>query len=56
MSCVNALSRAMLISTQQVLTADTEQKTCVNALSRAMLISTAEREKEWRQTKRCQCP
>ena len=37
--CVNALNRAILISTDQATTSG-EGVTCVNALSRAILIST----------------
>ena len=39
MSCVNALSRAILISTIEI-DKDASYENCVNALSRAILIST----------------
>ena len=40
-SCVNALERALLISTKNMQEVEFVGRDCVNALERALLISTA---------------
>ena len=55
--CVNALERALLISTIAVFAWSTLMRKCVNALERALLISTRNRlYKEMGRAYLCQCP